>query len=81
MINAKDAPLYKGFLKIFFFSLLAMIFGFLGGDRGAQCPQGRRADLVGAFPPPAPPHKGPGCLLWRSPRAARLRSLPSSACA
>ena len=31
MMNAKEAPRYKGFLKIFIVSLLAMVFGFLGG--------------------------------------------------
>ncbi|EOD38121.1 hypothetical protein EMIHUDRAFT_200577 [Emiliania huxleyi CCMP1516] len=31
MMNAKEAPRYKGFFKIFFFSLLAMVFGFLCG--------------------------------------------------
>ena len=55
MINAKEAPRYKGFLKIFFVSLLAMGFGFLGG-LGAL-----KADaLTSSVPPPAPPHKAQG---------------------
>ena len=73
MMNPKEAPLYKGFFKIFFFFLLAMVGGFLGGELRAL-----KADaLTSSVLPPAPPHKGPGSLLWRSPRAAHLRSWPS----
>ena len=36
MINAKKAPLYKGFLKIFFFFLLAMVGGLLGWELRAR---------------------------------------------
>ena len=55
MMNPKEAPLYKGFVKIFSFFLLAMVGGFLGGELRAL-----KADaLTSSVPPPAPPHKGP----------------------
>ena len=54
MMNPKEAPLYKGFFKIFFFFLLAMVGGFLGGELRAL-----KADaLTSSVAPPAPPHKG-----------------------
>ena len=54
MINAKEAPLYKGVLKIFFFFLLAMVGGFLGG-LGAL-----KADaLTSSVPPPRSAAQGP----------------------
>ena len=57
MMNAKEAPRYKGFLKIFFFSLLAMIFGFLGG-LGAL-----KADaLTSSVPPPRSAAQGSRAL-------------------
>ena len=54
MINAKEAPRYKGFLKIFFVSLLAMVFGFL-------CWLGAlKADaLTSSVPPPRSAVQGP----------------------
>ena len=67
MMNPKEVPLYKGFVKIFFFFLLAMVGGFLGGELRAL-----KADALTSSVPPPPlraPHKGPGSLLWRSPRA------------
>ena len=48
MMNPKEAPLYKGFVKIFFFFLLAMVGGFLGGELRAL-----KADaLTSSVPPP-----------------------------
>ena len=47
MINAKEAPLYKGFLKIFFFFLLAMVGGFLGGELRLKADA-----LTSSVPPP-----------------------------
>ena len=54
MMNAKEAPRYKGFFKIFFFSLLAMVFGFL-------CWLGAlKADaLTSSVPPPRSAVQGP----------------------
>ena len=55
MINAKEAPLYKGFVKIFFFSLLAMVFGFLGWELRAL-----KADaLTSSVLPPRSAAQGP----------------------
>ena len=49
MMNPKEAPLYKGFVKIFFFFLLAMVGGFLGG-LGAL-----KADALTTSSVPPPP--------------------------
>ena len=71
MMNAKpkEAPRYKGFLKIFFFSLLAMVFGFLGG-LGAL-----KADaLTSSVPPPRLAPRSAAQGPWMSPRAARLEA-------
>ena len=65
MINAKEAPLYKGFVKIFFFSLLAMVFGFLGGELRALT-----ADALTSSVLP------PRCL--RRTRALDAREQPAS---
>ena len=55
MINPKEAPLYKGFLKIFLFFLLAMVGGFLGGELRAL-----KADaLTSSVPPPRSAAQGP----------------------
>ena len=73
MMNAKEAPRYKGFLKIFFFSLLAMVFGFLGG-LGAL-----KADaLTSSVPPPRSAAQGPWIPALAFPESrAHLRSWPS----
>ena len=49
MMNAKEAPRYKGFFKIFFFFLLAMVGGFLGGELRAL-----KADALTSSVPPPP---------------------------
>ena len=73
MINAKEAPRYRGFLKIFFVSLLAMVFGFLGG-LGAL-----KADaLTSSVPPPRSAAQGPWIPALAFPESrAHLRSWPS----
>ena len=71
MINAKEAPLYKGFLKIFFVFLLAMVGGFLGGELRAL-----KADaLTSSVPPPRSATQGPWMLLWGFPESSPPQKL------
>ena len=73
--QAQGSPALQGILEDLL--LLPAGDGFRV-PRRARCPEGRRADLVGASPPLRRTRlKGPGSLLWRSPRAAHLRSWPS----
>ena len=72
MINAKKAPLYKGFLKIFFF-LLAMVGGFLGGELRLKADA-----LTSSVPPPRSAAQGPWIPALAFPESrAHLRSWPS----
>ena len=74
MMNPKEAPLYKGFVKIFFFFLLAMVGGFLGWELRAL-----KADaLTSSVPPPRSAAQGPWIPALAFPESrAHLRSWPS----